>query len=334
MGNIFEGKKILVTGGAGSIGSQIVRGLLKFEPKQIRVYDSDEKELFFIEQEFSETKKIRPLVGDVRDKERLNRAMHNIDFVFHAAALKHVPLCEYNPFEAIKTNVGGTQNVIETALDNNAEKVVNISTDKAVNPVNTMGATKLLAEKLVTSANLYAGDKRTTFSSVRFGNVLGSNGSILDLFRWQMKNKKKITVTHPEMTRFVMSIHAATKLIAEATTLMQGGEIFILKMPAVKLHDLVDVAVNKISDGKEVEIKEIGVRAGEKMHESLMTEEEFERARETEKMYVIPPEAKMGIEFEEEKAGKKISSIKEEYGSDRARLLSKKEIGELLDEAG
>ena len=331
MENIFKGKEIIVTGGAGSIGSQIVRELLKFDPKQIRVYDSNEKGLFFLDQELSKTKKIRSLIGDVRDKERLNRAMHKIDFVFHAAALKHVPLCEYNTFEAIKTNVDGTQNVIETALDNNVEKVVNISTDKAVNPVNTMGATKMLAEKLVTSANFYSGDKRTIFSSVRFGNVVGSNGSIIDLFKWQIKNKKKITVTNPEMTRFVMSIQAATQLIVEATARMQGGEIFILKMPAIKLKDLIDAAVKKISAGKRVEMEQIGPRIGEKMHESLMTEEEFERARETDKMYVIPPESKLRMEFELGKVDKKIGLGKEEYRSDKARLISKKEIEELFD---
>ena len=180
--NTFRNKKILVTGGTGCIGSEIVKSILNYEPKVVRIFSNDEDNTFKMSQELGTSRNKRFLIGDIRDKERLITAMKGIDIVYHAAALKHVPLCEYNPFEAIKTNVLGTQNVIEAALENNVKKVINISTDKAVNPVNTMGATKLLAEKLITDANFYKGAIETVFSCVRFGNVLFSRGSVIPLF--------------------------------------------------------------------------------------------------------------------------------------------------------
>ncbi len=335
MENTFEGKNIIVTGGAGSIGSHIVKSLLKFEPKQVRVFDNRETELFFLKEELLDyTDTVRFLVGDVRDKERLNRAMQGIDIVFHAAALKHVPLCEYNPFEATKTNVGGTQNVIETALDNNVERVINISTDKAISPINTMGATKLLAEKLIVAANLFRGNKKTAFSTVRFGNVIGSNGSVIELLKKQIADSGKVTITNPNMTRFVMSIQNAVDLILEAARIMQGSEIFILKMPALKLQDLADVIIKERAGDREIKVEETGIRVGEKMHESLMTEEETQIALETDKMYVIPPpeKAKAKVGGKELKSAK--SRDRKELDSGKAGLLKKDEIRQVLREAG
>jgi FlaA1/EpsC-like NDP-sugar epimerase len=238
----------------------------------------------------------RFLIGDIRDKERLMLAMEDVDIVYHAAALKHVPLCEYNPFEAIKTNVIGTRNVIEAAFSNDVDKVVSISTDKAVNPVNTMGATKLLAEKLMIDANEGKGLKRTIFSCVRFGNVLFSRGSVIPLFEEQIRQKKTITITDPDMTRFMMSIHDTIDLIFKATVMAKGGEIFILKMPVVKLGDLADVIIEEYgqkygyTNKKDIKKKIIGTRAGEKMFEELMTETEAKMAFETEDMLIIPPQ--------------------------------------------
>ena len=246
--NTFENKKILVTGGTGCIGSEIVKRLLTYEPAVVRIFSNDEDNTYRMIQELGRVRTTRFLIGDVRDKERLIMAMKDIDIVYHAAALKHVPLCEYNPFEAIKTNVLGTQNVIEAALINGVKKVINISTDKAVNPTNTMGATKLLSEKLIIDANFYKGNRNTTFSSVRFGNVLFSRGSVIPVFEKQIEQKKSITITDPNMTRFIMSISHTIDLVFKATLLAKGGEIFILKMPVAKLGDLADVVIEHYAE--------------------------------------------------------------------------------------
>jgi FlaA1/EpsC-like NDP-sugar epimerase len=289
MANIFKNKIILVTGGVGSIGSEIVNQLLKYNPKQIRVFDNRETELFHLQQSLLQYDNLRVLVGDIKDKERLNTAMENVNIVFHCAALKHVPLCEYNPFEAVKTNVYGTQNVIETALANNVDRVVNISTDKVTNTINTMGSTKLLAERLVAAAQYYKGDKKTLFSSVRFGNVIGSRGAVIDLFKRQIERGESVTITHPEMTRFIMTIPQAVGHVLKTAEMMQGGEIFILKMPSFILGDLVDIIIEEYSK-KYIGIKTvktIGLRVGEKMYEELMTKEEATNALETPTLFIV-----------------------------------------------
>ncbi len=280
----FEGKKILVTGGVGSIGKEIVKQLLSFNPDAIRVLDTNETGLFEFQQELLPQKThVTFLLGDVRDKERMNRALENIDVVFHAAALKHVPLCEYNPFEAIKTNVMGTQNVIDACLNNNVKKMVFISTDKAVSPTNVMGASKLLGERLTIAGNYYKGARRTNFFCVRFGNVLASRGSVVPLFYEQIKKGGPVTVTDPEMTRFIMSIPSSVNLILKATTIANGGEIFILKMPAIKIGDLARAMIEKCAaecnqKSEKITIKIIGKRMGERKHEELLTSLEAERA--------------------------------------------------------
>ncbi len=283
--NEFEGKKILVTGAAGSIGSEIVRQLMRFNPLAIRALDSNETGLFELEQELkNDNKVVAYFIGDVRDKERLNRAMENVDIVFHAAALKHVHLCEYNPFEAIKTNVIGTQNVIDACLNNNVERMVFISTDKAVNPHNVMGASKLLSERLTIAANSYRGLHPTIFSCVRFGNVLGSRGSVIPIFIDQIKKGGPVTVTDREMTRFIMSIPTSVKLILKAISLAKGGEIFVLRMPALKISDLAQAAIKEFAPRlnqkpEKISIEMIGKRPGEKMDEELFTEHESRRAK-------------------------------------------------------
>ena len=292
--NMFKDKKILVTGGTGYIGGEIVRNLLAYNPSVVRIFSNDEDNTFRLMQEFDGKKNVRFLIGDIRDKERLKLAMQDINIVYHAAALKHVPLCEYNPFEAIKTNVLGTQNVIEAALANRVERVIAISTDKAVNPINTMGATKLLGEKLIIDASYYKGPTKTIFSCVRFGNVIFSRGSVVPLFEEQIKQKKMITITNEEMTRFMMSIKNTIDLVFKATLLSTGGEIFILKMPVVRLEDLADVAVEHYAKKygfkkDEITINILGPRPGEKMYEELMTETEAKKAFETETMLIIPP---------------------------------------------
>jgi len=281
--NFFSYKKILVTGGTGSIGSAIVEELLKYNPDVIRIFSNDENSMFNMKMKYGDFQNTRFLVGDVRDKKRLNIAMKDIDIVFHAAALKHVPLCEYNPFEAIKTNVIGTQNIIETSNMNGVDRVINISTDKAVNPTNTMGITKLLTEKLIIDANYNYGLDSTKFTNVRFGNVLLSRGSVIPIIKKQIDNNEPITITDFDMTRYMMSIKDAVKLVLDVSKMTNGGETYVLKMKSVKLRDLVDVLL----DGEEREIKIIGKRKGEKMHEELITEQEKEYAYENNGLLVL-----------------------------------------------
>ncbi|HJH26509.1 MAG TPA: hypothetical protein C5S37_06960 [Methanophagales archaeon] len=325
--NFYGDKTILVTGGVGSIGSEIIRSVLEYNPKAVRVLDSNETGLFDLEQEL-QSEKIRLFVGDVKDKERLKRAIEEVDIVFHAAALKHVPLCEYNPFEAVKTNVLGTQNLIDVAMDEEVEKFITISTDKAVNPVNVMGATKLLAERLTVSANYYKGKRKTTFSCVRFGNVLDTRGSVIPLFRKQIQNGGPVTITELNMTRFMMSIPEAVALVLQTAEMAKGEEIFIFKMLALRIGDLAEAMIEEWAPKygykpEEIEVKIIGKRYGEKIYEELMTEDEAENAYKIEDIFVVLPQ------MQKEKNGDKKSTIKR-YMSKDEKLLSKNEIKEML----
>lgn len=332
MEDIFKDKNIIVTGGTGSIGSEIVRRVLKYEPKVVRILSRDETKQFELEQELGNLDNIRFLIGDIRDGNRLRRAFEGIDIVFHAAAMKHVPACEYNPFEAVQTNVVGTQNVIDAALENEVEKVIAISTDKAASPINTMGATKLLAEKLIIDANYYKGRCKTVFSCVRFGNVMGSRGSVIPLFEKQIQRGGPVTITDPEMTRFMMTIPQAVDLVFKATKLARGGEIFILKMPVVKLKDLAETMIEKFAPKygykkEDISIKYIGTRKGEKMHEKLMMEEEAQFAYETDEMFIVIPQDEYN-KYQPLNEWKVVNNI---YTSDVADLCSKKEIEHLLN---
>lgn len=336
MNKLFEGKTILVTGGCGSIGSEIVRQLLKFNPEAIRVFDCSEDGHFQLNQSLDPQvcfDKIRNLIGDVRDKERVKRAMNGVDIVFHAAALKHVPFTEYNPFEAVYTNVLGTNNLVEAAIEENIDRFIGISTDKAVNPINTLGASKLLGEKIITGTPL--GKSKVKFCSVRFGNVLASSGSVIPIFKRQIKEGNKITITSTEMTRFFMSMEDAVSLVLKAANMTEGGETFILKMNALKITDLAQVMVEELAEKhgknpKEFEYKTIGVRPGEKIHEALLAEEELPYTKEVDGMYVF-----MNSLLAQHRLGKikeNNSTTKIEYRSDRMTHLSKDEIRKLLYE--
>lgn len=293
----FENKNILIIGGTGTIGKGLIREILKQNPKVIRVFSRDEYKQFKMEHSdfvLKNRNKFRFLIGDVRDFERVDRAMESIDIVFNLAAMKHVPSCEYNPSEAIKTNVDGMQNIIKAAINNNVECVLFTSSDKAISPTNTYGATKMLAEKLVQAANFSKGKARTKFISVRFGNVMGSRGSVIPLFKNQIIKDKKITVTDPNMSRFMMSLSQAIKLMIKSCEISIGGEVFILKMPVIKLKDLADVIIdgmsNKLGIEKDkIKIEIIGFRAGERIYEELMTKEESHYAKDLGDMYVIFP---------------------------------------------
>ncbi len=288
---LVKGKTIIVTGGTGSIGSEIVKQLLDTEAGQIRIYSRDEHKQHELQQILGGDDRLRFLIGDIRDKDRMDFAFHNVDICFHTAALKHVPFCEYNPFEAIKTNIVGTQNVIDLALKHNLEKVIAISTDKAVNPTSVLGTSKLMMEKLITAANFLIGDKRTRFASVRFGNVLSSRGSVLPIWLKQIERNEPITITDKRATRFFMEIPEAVDLVFSAMEIMQGGEIFVLKMKRkFKITDFAKQTLKKHAPEKKISLKFIGLRPGEKLHEELLTKDEADFALETKGMFVILPQ--------------------------------------------
>ena len=285
--NFFKNKIILITGGTGSIGSEIVRQLLKYQPKQIRILSrNDSKQYHFLEK-LNYPKNVRALIGDVRDAKRLELAFENVNIVFHAAALKHVSLCEYNPLEAIKTNVFGSQNVIDAAFKNNVEKIIAISTDKAANPGNIMGLSKLMMEKLLTNTSYFSEDK-AKLSCVRFGNVAWSEASVLPLWKKQAQKNSQINLTDKNATRFFMSIEQAVKLVLQAAELTQGGEVFIFKMPSIKMADMADIFVNKYFPDKKIKIKLTDKRAGDKTHEELFDFNDNQKlVLENDKMFII-----------------------------------------------
>ncbi|MHB1392780.1 MAG: UDP-N-acetylglucosamine 4,6-dehydratase family protein [Clostridia bacterium] len=291
----YANKKILIIGGTGTIGNRMVSELLKYNPTVIRILSRDEFKQFEMQTEYGKNEKLRFLIGDVRDSDRVERAMQGIDIVFNLAAMKHVLACEYNPTEAIKTNVTGMENVINSAIKNNVECVIFTSTDKAINPINSYGATKLLAERLVQAANYSKGNVRTKFIAVRFGNVMGSRGSVIPLFKKQVLNNKQVTITNGDMTRFMMTLSEAVELTLGSVESSVGGEVFVLKMPVIRLKELAEVIVEECCkkyglDMSQIIFSTIGLRPGEKMFEELMTEEESLYAYDLDNMYaIIPP---------------------------------------------
>ncbi len=294
----LTGKTILLTGGTGSFGRKFIDYVLKnYSPKAIRIFSRDEMKQYQLMQEMSD-KRLRFLIGDVRDKERLIRATRGVDVLVHAAAMKQVPTCEYNPFEAVKTNVMGAISVISAALENKVPKVIALSTDKAVNPVNIYGATKLVSDKLFVHANVYSGFEYPRFSLVRYGNVLGSRGSVVPLFLKQ-RETGVLTLTDERMTRFWLTLDQAVELVLKGLSIMQGGEIFIPKIPSMKITDLAEA----IAPGCKK--KFIGIRPGEKIHEVLVNEEEGRHTYSLEDIYIVTPSTKM-LEIDYERLGEKV----------------------------
>lgn len=287
-------RTVLVTGGTGSIGREIVSQVLRYKPRVVRILSRNEYNQYAMRRELGERGDLRYLIGDVRDRDRLMRACEGVDVIFHASALKHVAICEYNPFEAVKTNVIGTQNIVEAALNYNMELLVGISTDKAVSPTNTMGATKLLAERMILSASQYKGDRRTRFGVIRFGNVLASRGSAIPMFIEQIRSGGPLTITHPQMRRFFMSIPEAVELALRASLSARSGEIFILKMPVMRILDLAEALIRIYAPKfgyrpQDIEIREIGLLPGEKLYEALMTPEEGLHATEFGDHFMVEP---------------------------------------------
>lgn len=281
----LEQKTILVTGGTGSFGKKFVEIVLKeHRPKKLIIFSRDELKQHDMRQIYPDTggSPVRYFIGDVRDRERLQRAFHGVDLVVHAAALKQVPACEYNPIEAIKTNIVGGTNVIEAAIDQGVKQVLALSTDKAVNPANLYGATKLCAEKLFVQGNAYSGLEGTRFSCVRYGNVVGSRGSVIPLFKKQ-RPTGKVTVTDRRMTRFWITLDQGVRFVINCIEQMHGGEVFVPKIPSMNIMDMVEA----VAPGCTVE--DIGIRPGEKLHEVLLGEDEARTAVELEEMFVVQP---------------------------------------------
>ncbi len=328
---MFKNKIVLVTGGTGSFGNHIIHTLLEQNPKEVRILSRDEEKQDRMRYDLDNPKNVRFVIGDVRDKTAVERAVRNVDVVFHAAALKQVPSCEFNTIEAVRTNILGAQNVIEVALKNNIPKVVSISTDKAVEPVNAMGMTKALQEKLMISANLYRDGKRTVFCCVRYGNVVATRGSVVPLFKKQIDDGKPLTLTHKDMTRFMLTLGDAIKLVFLAYEKGIGGEIFVLKSPAHKVVDLAEVMLEELN-AKNRKIIETGIRPGEKLHETLISPTESLRTIEEKDFFRVLPQIK--IPEIEKKYPNYVNKNMFRFSSDTARRMSKEEIKHMLKVSG
>jgi len=325
---MFNNKTILITGGSGSWGNELTYQLLnKYNPKEIRIYSRGEIKQWFMKRKFNNNLKLKFIVGDVRDTNRIDIALQNVDIVFHLAALKHVPICEENPNEAVLTNVVGTQNVINASIKNNVKLFVDVSSDKAVDPLNLYGVTKACGEKLTIAANNTSGT--TKFVCVRGGNVIGTNGSVVPLFREQILRTNTLTITDQRMTRFFLTLKEAINLLFKAIEDSVGGEIFVLKMPSAKITDFAKVMVDELGN-KDTKIKIIGIRPGEKVHEVLISRYEVNRVIETGNYYIILPLINVPAIIKKYGKMKKRKII--EYSSDSTQRLNNSEIKKMLNQ--
>ena len=324
---MLNNKTILITGGTGSFGKCFTKYVLThYEPKKIIIYSRDEFKQFIMQNDFKEyADKLRFFIGDVRDKERLQRAFEGVDYVIHAAAMKQVPACEYNPNEAIKTNIHGAQNIIDAALDSGVKKVVALSTDKAVNPVNLYGGTKLVSDKLFIAANAYAGHKDISFSIVRYGNVAGSRGSVIPFFQNIInKGGKELPITDYRMTRFWISLQQGVELVIKALEEAKGGETFISKIPSFKITDLAQAML------PGCEMPEVGIREGEKLHEIMVTVEDSFTTYEYDKHFIVYPQMVWSKDKTPTPTGKKVPEGFSYSSGNNTEWLTVEEIRELI----
>lgn len=328
--NLFNNKTILITGGTGSFGSYIVKEMLKKNPRQLIIFSRDEDKQYSLQHELRKfNKKIRFIIGDVRDVKSLEKAMRDgVDIVLNAAALKQIPSTEYNILEAVRTNVIGAQNVVDACIKYNVKRAITISTDKAVEPINVMGLTKALQERIFTLGNKQKGKAKTKFASVRYGNVVASRGSVIPLFKKQIDDGGPITLTDKRMTRFILTLHEAIRLVFNALQDMVGGEVFVPRIKPLKISDLAEVMVKELKP-KNKKIKEIGIRPGEKLHETLISPIESIRSIKKRKYYLVLPQ----IELAEIGHTYKLPTFKEKefrYSSDKGPFMTKAEIREIL----
>jgi len=336
----FEGKNILVTGGCGTVGSELVRQLVKLKPAELRIYDNNEDGVFGMEQRHGAEACINVILGDIRDEYRIREVTEGVDIIFHAAALKHVQICERSPFDAVMTNIIGTQNIVRAALHNQVKTCIFTSTDKAVSPTNVMGTSKLMAERLVTAANNYSKNGVPVFASTRFGNVLASRGSVLRVFYDQIRRGSPVTITDDAMSRFIMTIDESVRLICAAAMLAKGGEVFVPKMRTIKIRDLANAMIEIVTErlGKDpaaIEVKVIGSRLGERVFEELMTVEESTRALELEDVFaILPARGSFRRDQSYEYTGKVQPCKVQGYNSQDEMFLSKEEIKDYFSSAG
>jgi FlaA1/EpsC-like NDP-sugar epimerase len=285
---------VFITGVCGTVGKELLRQVVKHSPAEVIGLDNNESELFFLGEEYNKHRNVHLDLGDIRDRDKLLRKTVGVDIVLHAAALKHVYLCERDPRDVVQTNILGTQNIIDAAMANDVQRVIFTSSDKAVNPTNVMGTSKLMGERLITAANAHKRGGRPIFFSTRFGNVLGSRGSVIPLFKRQIQSGGPVTLTDPKMTRFIMSLEEAVRLVMEAVFLAKGGEVFVTKMPVARIVDLAQIMVREIAprygfNTSTIKVKIVGSRPGEKLYEELLSEEETRRTVELERYFVIAP---------------------------------------------
>jgi FlaA1/EpsC-like NDP-sugar epimerase len=294
MKEFYRNKTVLITGAAGTIGKELVRQLVDLEPAGLRLLDNNETELFLLGKKYQSSGKVRVFLGDVRDLQKLENIARGVDIIFHTAALKHVDISEYNPFDAVQTNIIGVKNVVQAAISCEVPRLIFTSSDKAVNPTSVMGTSKLMGERIVTAANIVNTNGHQIFSSVRFGNVLGSRGSVVPIFANQIRRGQAVTVSDARMTRFIMSIEQAAQLVLEGAMRACGGEVFVTKMPVVRILDLAQAMIELLAPRvglrpKQVKISFVGAKPGEKFYEELMTEEETRRTKELPTMFAILP---------------------------------------------
>ena len=326
---MLNDKTILITGGTGSFGKKFLEMIFeKYEPRKIIIYSRDEFKQSVMQTEYRDRvdmSRVRFFIGDVRDRDRLFRAFEGVDYVIHAAAMKQVPTCEYNPMEAIKTNIHGAQNVIDAALDKGVKKVVALSTDKAVNPINLYGGTKLVSDKLFIAANAYSGEKGTVFSVVRYGNVAGSRGSVIPIWQTIIENGgKKLGVTDMRMTRFWITLRQGVELVFKAMEESRGGETFISKIPSFHIGDLAKAML------PDCQIEEIGIREGEKLHEVMVTRDDSRNAYEYEKHYIVYPEYTWHSDRDRIPGGKRVEDGFEYNSGTNTQWLDVEELKEAL----
>jgi len=341
MTHSFKDKRILVTGACGTVGAELVRQLLddrRYEPGEVIGIDHNETELFFLDQTYLADNRARFYLADIRDRDELSRRMRGIDIVFHAAAYKHVILCERSPEQAVQTNINGVQNIIAAASENDVARVIFTSSDKAVNPTNVMGTSKLMGERLMTAANSHKRNNGPIFASTRFGNVLGSNGSVVPIFHNQIARGGPLTLTDPEMTRFVMSIEDSVRLVIDSAEIAHGGEVFITKMPVVRIEDLALAMIEKLApryghQPDAIKIDVIGLKPGEKLYEELMSDEEMRRSLELSRYFAVLP-AFRGVYHDIDYRFADIQSeqVSNPYVSAQETSLSVAEIAKLLED--
>lgn len=332
----YKDKRILVTGAAGTVGTALIAALMRGPIAKLYALDNDETETYYLETTYKGDPRFVATCGDVRDQDKLHHVMSDVDIVFHGAALKHVTICERAPFDAVQTNILGVQNIINAALGNSVERVIFMSSDKAVNPTNVMGTSKLMGERLITAANSLRADRGTIFSSTRFGNVMGSRGSVVELFQKQIAAGGPVTLTDKKMSRFVMTPAQAVTLILRSAELARGGEVFVTKMPTLLIKDLLEVMVAVLADrygyaAGEIGVQELGSRPGEKLYEELLNEEETRRTLELEDHYVILPAFRyIYDQISYDYPGVVRSSVEKIYRSDLETAMARGDVRNFL----